>query len=409
MKSNPCFSSWKRKTISLCTFLSLILIQEIKAQKFEPNYNIPNQNTVLDMASNSKFVFASTGGSGLFRSPDEGATWQDITSGTGGGYFFSLLSANDSLYTGSFGSVFFSSNNGANWTNLNLGLNLNDNVLALAKSSQYIFAGVKQKGVYARALSSGSWLAKNSGLPASVTVNHLLMVGSTLYAGTDQGLYVSGNNGSSWQQITNGLPANILVNKLYRKNNIIIAGTDNGFYKSSSNGSSWTYSGAGNSPVTPNIVSLTSFGNTFFGGVVGSNMHGLMLSSDQGSSWTAYTANAAAAMPYYSLTTSKNFVFAGIGNSILRYSEGPVGVKEEQEDKTPISLYPNPCKEVLSFSSPGSEIQDLIIYDLQGRKHMEVQLTTGQRTVDVKNLPPGFYSAFISNAKTSSVVKFLKD
>ncbi len=378
----------------------------ICAQKFDPNFNIPGQTIVYDMTSNSKFVFAATGGSGLFRSPDEGGSWQDISEGTGDGYYCSLLSAHDSLYAGGFGSVFFSSDNGSNWEDLNLGFALEDEVLALAKSSQSLFAGVKHKGVIMRGITSGAWQAKNSGLHTSATVNDLLLIGSALYAATDKGLYVSANSGTSWAQVNSGISATVSVNKLYRKGSTVIAGTSIGFYKSIDNGNSWTFSGDGGAPVTPNIVSLTSLGNVYFGGAVSSTLHGLFLSFDQGNTWTTYTANAAAAMPYYSLTSTQNFVFAGIMNSILRYTPAPVGIEERSDDK-PFTLYPNPCQDQISFHFPERTGSQLIeIYDGQGRL---VLVAEQSDNIDISSLPAGIFFAMIKHPGGTSARRFIKE
>jgi hypothetical protein len=406
MKPNVYFRHQAKNIFFFCVILTCAC-HVTYAQKFEPNYNIPGQNIVYDMASNSKFVFASTGGSGLFRSGDEGATWQDITGSTGGGYFYSLLSAQDSLYTGSFGSVFFSSDNGTTWKDLGLGLDLNDNVLALAKNSQFVFAGIEQKGVFSRSHSGGAWVQKNTGLHSSATVNDLLTMGSALFAATDKGLYVSGNNGTSWTLVTAGLTATISVNKLYKKNNLVIAGASNGFYKSTDSGNSWTFSGEGGAPVTPNIVSLTSLGNVYFGGAVSSSLHGAFLSFDQGSTWTTYTANAAAAMPYYSLTSSKNFVFAGIGNSILRYSPGPVGLLEKGSDNDPVRIFPNPCSDKLFFSFPQSTEPLMVeVYDVNGRK---VLMSESQDQINVGALSPGLYDVVVRHPEGLSSLKFIKE
>jgi hypothetical protein len=64
----------------------------------------------------------------------------------------------------------------------------------------------------------------NSGL-TSTNVLALVIVGTTLFAGTNGGVFRSSNNGTSWSAVSTGLP-NVLVRTLAANSTTLIAGTD---------------------------------------------------------------------------------------------------------------------------------------------------------------------------------------
>ena len=75
------------------------------------------------------------------------------TNGPYGGYIISIAISGTNIFAGTDGGgVFFSSDNGANWTAVNNGLT-NTNVHSLAISGTNIFAGTDGGGVWKRPLS----------------------------------------------------------------------------------------------------------------------------------------------------------------------------------------------------------------------------------------------------------------
>lgn len=390
-------------------FFTLTFCGLLKAQKFENVFALPAQNNVYAMASNTAYVFAGTGGSGIFRSGDNGENWQEISAG--GGYFFSLLSSGDSLFAGGFGTVDLSTNNGTTWTSLNLSLSLNDYVLTINKNEQYVFAGIKQKGFYRRSLNGGSWQAKNSGLHSLVSVNDLLVWGSLLLAATDKGIYMSMDNGDSWI-ITTAVPASVAVNKLYydSSKSLALAGTVNGIYKGGSHvNTPWTLVSAA-PPYVPVVGAFAMLNNTLFGGMSGSTVHGLMLSTDDGTTWNTYSASPIAAMPFVSLTAKGPYVFAGNSGYISRYSDGPVGISETTGTARALSVFPNPCRESIVVNIPETAVgAEFKLCDLQGREVLTTSLLGKENKVNVQDLQPGVYMASVRSAGYTKVLKLIRE
>jgi hypothetical protein len=128
-------------------------------------------------------IFAGTLGGGVFRSPDDGATWFPANSGLADHTVYSLALIDTNLFAGTDGGgVFVSANDGADWTGVNIGLT-NRAVRSLAISGTNLFAGTDD-GVFLSTNDGANWVAANTGL-LSKGVQVLMVSGSNLFAGTE--------------------------------------------------------------------------------------------------------------------------------------------------------------------------------------------------------------------------------
>ena len=110
------------------------------------------------------------------------------------------------IYAGTYGGgVFKSTNNGGSWDAVNSGLT-NALVLSLAidpSAPDTLYAGTQQRGVFKSTNGGGSWSAV--GLTDTFAVNALAIDPSapaTLYAGTDSGVFKSSNGGGAGRRST---------------------------------------------------------------------------------------------------------------------------------------------------------------------------------------------------------------
>jgi hypothetical protein len=387
-----------------CLITALLVPTQNNAQRFETVFSVPGNNIVYALAANSSYVYAGTGGSGLFRSFDDGITWSSCNNGTPAGYFFSLLAKHDTLYAGSFGTVYFSADKGNSWTGAGLNLNVNDNVLSLAKNGQYVFAGIKQNGVYRAILGSGSWSAKSSGLHPAATIYDLLYSNGVLFAASDLGLYRSADNANSWQGV-NGFPG-VKVNQLFSYNNIIFAATAAGIYRSQNAGVSWTNASAG-IPSNTEMLCLTGLDNVMFAGASTNSASGAFLSSDTGLSWTPYTASGAACCPFNELVTFHNFVFSGNSGVITRYSEAPLAVDASSYDF--FQIYPNPFSNSMVVEMPDLTQGVYKIYGFDSKELLSGKLNDGKTELDLHSLSPGIYLFRLESAGKIYIKKIVKN
>src|SRR5205823_2983266 len=107
------------------------------------------------------------------------------------------------LYAGTSGGLFKTTNSGAAWNGLPLGLPVIKS-LAIAPDASILYAGASSG--FARSRNRGTnWTVLNNGL-ANLSVNALALdptTPSTVYAGTDGGLFKSANGGTNWMRLTN--------------------------------------------------------------------------------------------------------------------------------------------------------------------------------------------------------------
>ena len=119
--------------------------------------------------------------------------------------------------------------------------------------------------------------------PGGGTIESLLIVDSSLYAGTSGGVFRSIDNGNSWINVNKGMTdQNIraLVSTNSGKN--IFAGTDRGVFLTADSGTSWH--ALNNGLLNLKILSLVTIGENIIAGTNGGGAYRL---TDEGANWEA--------------------------------------------------------------------------------------------------------------------------
>ncbi len=168
--------------------------------------------------NDSNVVFTGTWGNGVYRSPDRGVTWTQISNGLVSGFLFDMgidpADSSNLLASTYKKGAYFSRDGGANW-HPSTGFPEETVVYSFAydpNDTDIVYAAVREKtiegptlkypgGVY-RSLDGGqTWEKKSSGLPDDyvyaviVDPNNI----SILYAGMHKtGVYKSTNGGKTW-------------------------------------------------------------------------------------------------------------------------------------------------------------------------------------------------------------------
>lgn len=182
--------------------------------------------------------------------------------------------------TTSDGRIYFSDNEGVNWTLLQ---NTNTNRLAehALFTNNKIFMTTSE-GLFSSVNSGQNWIETNNGI-LSARVESSYADDSFVYVGTkNQHLFRSNDNGQSWVRLRNGLAtieSSHISDIISYQNNLLIA-TDDGVYESSDDGNSWTKildPGPGNT-----VATLATRDQIILAGV---NGVGLYFSLDNGASW----------------------------------------------------------------------------------------------------------------------------
>lgn len=167
------------------------------------------------------------------------AQWKQ-TSGPPGISINIFYNFNGFLYAGtSSKGVFKSRDNGATWNTANTGIE-NLQVKALVSNGQALYAGTNH-GVFVSLNGGNNWLPANSQMENKIIASFLVTNGY-LFAGTiGQGLYKSSDNGKTWTDASgNALSVSTIYAITSSQNNLVVV-ADNQIFYSMDNGNSWNY------------------------------------------------------------------------------------------------------------------------------------------------------------------------
>ena len=263
---------------------------------------------------------------------DINAQWVD-TGCPFGGYVQAILTAEPQIFIGTNqGGVYRSTDNGANWAQVNNGLT-NTDVTALKFSGSNLFAGTSTEGIF-RSIDNGSnWVEVNSGLSV-LFINTLAVSGSNIFAGarysvTGGGVFLSTNNGNSWTYV--GL-TNYEVYDLAISGSNLFAGTNSGVFLSTNNGSDWTEVSSG--LTEDDIYSLAVSNNNIYAGTSA----GVFISNNNGASWTDISSATLADKVVYSIAIHQVNIIAGTGGYGIYVSTNNGTTWEESDDGLPNSF-----------------------------------------------------------------------
>jgi hypothetical protein len=313
-------------------------------------------------------IFAGTFNHGVFRSTDNGETWDAANNGLQKAGVVTLaivpgssMAGESEIFAGTeYDGIFRSTDGGKNWIAVNKGLWLTGaegrvntrsssdarfgrrvNVLLSKQGSRgndNLFAGLYSGGVFRTTNSGASWVAVNGGMseappagvmapePRAPTISALTFSSDYLFAGTyGNGVFLSTNNGASWTEVSNGLPLDERFIAVFafavtpgsggmESDNLFAGTTNGGVFLTKDDGRYWAATNAGlpNDNVVALATSPTTGGTNLFAGLLGS---GVFLSTDNGKRWTDVNAG---------LSNRNVFALAVAGDSLLAGTSGGV-------------------------------------------------------------------------------------
>jgi len=270
----------------------------------------PGGGIVRCFATGGSNIYAGTFGGGVFKTMDNGATWNSVNIGltTTDVQALAVTITGDTVLAGTYnGGVFLSINGGTSWVSISSNLTgLGLLVQAVAIKGNKIFAGTSA-GVFVLTNYSGNWTAVNTGLGTTLDVLCLLVNGSEILVGTGAGgVFLSANDGGSWQQKNSGL-GNIYVNSLAVNGTKLYAGVDGGVYSSVNNGGAWTLS----HNTSALVKSISVNGSIIYAGYGTMTSGGIARSANDGGLWATVNTGLPAGKGIYAVLQSGAIVFAG--------------------------------------------------------------------------------------------------
>lgn len=388
-----------KKIILTFFFLSVSL----NAQWVHVNNGLANIDALSFTTQGDRF-FAGLYQSGVYFSTNNGASWTQTSLNNRS--IYSLAANENNIFAGAGGTygVYLSTDNGASWTQTSL----NGYVKAIAINGNNIFAGdYNSTGVYLSTNNGTSWTQTSLN---NRIINALAVSGNYIFAGTNtHGVYVSTDNGGNWTQTSlNGATRSLAMN-----GNYIFAGNQvpTAVYVSTDNGTSWTQTSLN----YRNILSLAAIGNSVF---AGTGNYGVYVSNDNGASWTQRNEGLGD-ITAWSLSTLNNYIFAGTWYSVYRRPLGELtGIRPiSTEIPNQFSLsqnYPNPFNPNSKIKMQIAKLAEakLVIFDILGREvvtlvNEELKPGTYEVDFDGTNYPSGVYYYKLSAGKYTETKKMV--
>ena len=214
LPSSDIFSLYHKDNTLYAGGKNIIYFSKDKGQTWDSTNIIPLLTRVDNIIGYKNELYASSYSSGVYKSPDEGRTWQNITAG-----IFPFVSDfcewNGELYASTFGSSVFTLDpiNRNSWLNFSSGLsNLSANITSIAGNNNALIAGTLANGLYDYLpVNTSTWeerlllgrLSPTEGVYDIITARDSLFL-----SGTTGRFYMSTDNGLNWKIFGSSLPSN---------------------------------------------------------------------------------------------------------------------------------------------------------------------------------------------------------
>ena len=289
-------------------------------------------------------------------------------------FYMTLVSLGTNIIAGIYGKgMFFSTNNGTNWTEINNGL-ANIDIYALASSGTNILAGTPDLGVFLSTNNGMIWTAVNNGI--SLYINAITISGTSIFAGGPSGVWLSTNGGSNWTLSLMYINPNIYSIAVSGTN--IYAGGNGKVFISTNYGTIWITDSI--VLTNQNILALANSGTNLFAGTEG----GVFLSKNNGINWVIKNQGFTLIPTINSLSISNGYIFSGtLAHSVWLRSYSEITGIQKISELVPSSYflsqnYPNPFNPItnIRYELLKSGLVNLVVFDVLGR---EIELLVNEK------------------------------
>ena len=163
-------------------------------------------------------------------STDFGSTWTSTILYTAASYIYSIATkSNNLVFAGTYhNGVFRSTDNGSTFNFC--GIPSGQVFALLVDNLGYIYAGCSSN-LYRSTDDGSTWEISNQGMGVATVRDLKLFSQDTILAGTSSGFYFSADHGNSWNQLNNGLPSNFIPALAVYSNNHIYCCTPEAIFK----------------------------------------------------------------------------------------------------------------------------------------------------------------------------------
>ncbi len=366
---------------------------------------LPAGKTVLSLAHIGEVLFAGTDKAGVYRSGDNGDSWQTMPPHNSftQTQTWSMASIDTFLFAGQRGNgILRTSLNGASWTLMNNGLS-NKVVQDLIAVGDTLYAATYGGGVFYSADLGGSWsVLHNSAGMEDHKVFSLAANSTTLYAGTagintipDTGVaYRTPFGDTEWTRINEGFIRNGVhlegVFAMDAVDTLVFAGTDDvGLFRSTDNGDNWVPVGG----YWGDIHAIKIAGQAVY---YGTSYGGTFRSLDAGQTWAANNTGFAfgnTTLPYLvkDFLVSGPVIYAASDIGVFKQTVpglvSGAGALQPVPEQATLSSFPNPFSTHIAFDCyfPSKGFVSLHLYNAVGkviRTIFQGELPAGTQRLD---------------------------
>ena len=317
------------------------------------------------MQFDSSLLFVGTSDSGLFYSSDSGTHWSELNRGFPNNDVSCIGVGDTSEFVQTGGGAFISNDSGVTW---NSWYGPTPFVGFVAFSNSYVtdLFIANTYGVGRSTDNGQSWLNTELGYPLTYHVTSLAVDGPILLAGTDSGgVYLSDDQGNSW--VSSGYLIDTPISAVaVIGNQVFVAFQNKGVFLSTDSGASWHSVSAGIEDTT--ITALADIQNNLF---AATENHGVYLSTNDGTSWSAVNTGLHDST-VLTLAIDGPYLLAGTeGNSIWKRPLSQMvtlGVPAHNLIASSIQCYPNPFTHSthITFTTEAAGYTDVSIVNLLG-------------------------------------------
>jgi len=144
------------------------------------------------------------------------------------------------IFAASSYGIYHSRNSGRSWALFDRGLNgYSMNNLAWQASTQTLYAGSDDRGIFRRYLFDEYWMPINKDLP-SLHITDIISTDTQIFISTDQGLFSSSDQGNNWNALNQGLADSSRLGNFSQDSQAqIYIATTTGVYQLDNNSQSW--------------------------------------------------------------------------------------------------------------------------------------------------------------------------
>jgi hypothetical protein len=270
--------------LSICLIGSGIFPINSQAQWIQTNG--PYNKTITSFAESGVYLFAGTDGDGVYRSTNNGASWDSSNAGLGSNYVTALAVVGSYIFAGGTAGVYRSTDNGGSWNPFKTGLSNGVGALIVIGGNT-ILSGTDNynntnRGIYMSPTDTAGWV-RVSTLGNNSTYNAFATNGPFIFASSGSIVLRSSDVGLTWSVASSGITLGSGIPALAVNGNAVFAGGPGGVCRSTDDGSSWTLVNNGLIGTATWVQALAVSGGNL---CAGTREAGVYISTDNGDSWS---------------------------------------------------------------------------------------------------------------------------